>query len=95
MRYFYGFKLHLCYFGPWYKSMRDDPKAIVADPLFVEPGSGGIGRESLGGYKLKPGFPCIDAGVFVDMDSKKDFFGNPIRDGKIDMGAYEKKSKDQ
>lgn len=84
-----------CYFGPWYKDMPEDPMAIVADPLFAEPGSGGIGLESLAGYKLKPGSPCIDAGVFVDMDSKKDFFENPVKENTMDIGAYEHPAKDQ
>ena len=40
-----------------------DPKAVWADPLFVKPGSGGLGLSSLEGYKLKDGSPCLRAGV--------------------------------
>jgi hypothetical protein len=89
----YGTKFfNNCYFGPWYNGLPDDPKALLADPMFVEPGSGGIGLSTLGGYKLKPGSPCINAGVFIKMDIKQDFYGNPISDGINDIGVYEMKT---
>jgi hypothetical protein len=84
-----------CYFGPWLNGLPDDPEKLVADPLLVEPGGGGIGLSSLDGYKLKPGSPCIDAGVSIEMNSQRDFYGNPVNDGSIDMGVYEQQVLDQ
>ena len=63
--------------------------------MFVEPGSGGIGLSTLGGYKLQPGSPLVNAGEFIEMDSKREFFGNPIDDGAIDLGVYEQQAPDQ
>ncbi len=80
---------HNCYFGPWKNGLPDDPEKLVADPLFTAPGTGGQGLSSLGGYRLKPESPCINAGIFVPWNSKRDFFGNPVYDGSIDIGAFE------
>ena len=78
------------YFGPWKNGIPDDPKKIVADPLFVRPGSGGNGLSTLCGYMLREGSPAINAGIFVPMNGSRDYFGNPVEDGKPDLGAYEK-----
>jgi hypothetical protein len=91
----YGTKFfNNCYFGPWLNGLPNDPKKLVADPMFVEPGSGGIGLSTLGGYKLKPESPCINAGVSMpfEVKSERDFYGNPVNDGAIDIGAYEYKA---
>jgi hypothetical protein len=80
---------HNCYFGPWKNGLPDDPEKLVADPLFTAPGTGGVGLSSLGGYKLKPGSPCINTGIFIPWNSKRDFYGNPVNDGSVDIGAYE------
>lgn len=81
---------HNCYFGPWLNGLPDDPEKLLTDPMFVAPGAGGIGLSTLSGYKLQDGSPCLNAGVFIEMDSKRDFYGNPITDGAIDIGVYEK-----
>jgi len=81
--------LNNCYFGPWKNGLPDDPKKIEADPLFVAPGTGGNGLCTVGGYKLRPGSPCINTGLFVPLNSKRDYFGYPINDGSVDIGAYE------
>ena len=78
-----------CYFGPWKNGIPDDPKKLVADPMFVKPGSGGNGLSTLCGYMLREGSPCINTGLFVPMHGGRDFFGNPVEDGKPDFGAYE------
>jgi len=53
---------------------------IAEDPRFVK-----------GGYRLKAGSPCIDAGMNEDwMQDAVDLDGNPrIWAGTVDMGAYE------
>lgn len=78
-----------CYFGPWKNGIPDDPKKLVADPLFVAPGSGGEGLCSLKGYQLQPGSPCINTGMYIPFNGKKDFWGQPVNDGRADLGAYE------
>ncbi len=81
--------LNNCYYGPWKNGLPDDPQKIVADPIFIAPGTGGNGLHTLEGYKLRPGSPCINTGIFAALNSKRDYFGNPINDGSVDIGAYE------
>lgn len=78
-----------CYFGPWKNGIPDDPQKIMADPMFVAAGTGGDGMETLTGYKLRLGSPCINAGLPIPLNTSYDFFGNPIADGAFDIGAYE------
>lgn len=80
---------HNLYFGPWKNGLPDDAEKLVADPMFVAPGSGGEGLASLGGFRLKPGSPCINAGIPVAANAGRDFYGNPVNDGSIDIGVYE------
>lgn len=81
--------LHNCYFGPWKNGLPDDPEAMIADPLFVAPGTGGTGLSTTGGYRLQDGSPCINTGRHIPLDGGRDFFGNPVDDGHPDLGAYE------
>jgi hypothetical protein len=81
--------LNNCYYGPWKNGLPDDPKKMVADPLFVAPGTGGNGLCTLDGYKLQPASPCINAGMFIPLNSMRDYYGNPVSDGAVDIGAYE------
>ena len=82
------------YFGPWKNGIPDDPKKIVADPLFVAPGSGGNGLSTLYGYILNEGSPAINAGIFIPNNGCRDYFGNPVEDGIPDIGAYEQIGSD-
>jgi len=43
----------------------------------------------LEGYMLRPGSPCINAGLFVPANCNRDFFDNPVNDGSVDIGAFE------
>jgi hypothetical protein len=81
--------LNNCYYGPWKNGLPDDPKAIVADPEFVNPGTGGTGFCTLGGYRLRPESPCINAGMYIPSAGGRDFFGQPLSDGHPDVGAFE------
>jgi hypothetical protein len=80
---------HNCYFGPWKNGLPHDPEKLVADPLFMAPGTGGNGLSTLGGYQLREGSPCINTGMFIPLNSQRDFYGNPVNDGSVDYGAYE------
>jgi hypothetical protein len=84
-----GFFYNNLYYGPWKNGIPDDPKKIVGDPLFVKPGSGGNGLATLDGYMLREDSPAINAGIFIPLNGGRDFFGNPVEDGKPDLGAYE------
>jgi hypothetical protein len=77
-----------CFFGTWLNGVPEDPEKIVEDPMFIAPGTGGEGISTLGGYKLKPGSPLINAGIQLSF-MEHDYFGNPINDGSMDIGAYE------
>ena len=81
--------LHNCYYGPWKNGLPDDPEAILTDPGLVAPGTGGTGLCTLGGYELKADSPLINAGMYIPSAGCRDFFGNPLEDGKPDVGAFE------
>lgn len=81
--------LNNCYYGPWKNGLPDDPKAIVADPKFVAPGTGGFGLDSTSGYRLQDDSPCINAGMYIPFNGGRDFFGNAVDDGHPDIGAFE------
>ena len=68
----------------------EDPKAITSDPLLVSPGSGGDGLDSVSGYKLSAGSPCIGAGAPIANDGGRDFWGNAVPTaGAPDIGAHQ------
>jgi hypothetical protein len=48
-------------------------------------------REALNGYKLQNNSPCINAGIILNDNGGKDFFGNPLESDNTDIGAFEKK----
>jgi hypothetical protein len=72
--------------------------AVVADPLFMNPGKVDsdidmYDPERLSGYMLKANSPCIDAGILINDNGGKDFWGNALGAESIDIGAYEKQTK--
>lgn len=78
------------YFGPWKNGLPDDPQKLIADPMFVSPGSGKYGLSSLTGYMLKSGSPCFDNSVPVEVEGNiHDFYGNPLKNYPTDIGVYE------
>ncbi|MEJ2648038.1 MAG: right-handed parallel beta-helix repeat-containing protein [Sedimentisphaerales bacterium] len=80
---------HNCYFGPWKNGLPEDAEKLVADPMFVAPGTGKEGLASLVGYKLQLDSPCINAGTSIEGNGGRDFYGNPVNDGSPDIGVYE------
>ncbi|MEI8273102.1 MAG: T9SS type A sorting domain-containing protein, partial [Paludibacter sp.] len=80
---------HNCFFGNHPSTEPADAHKVTADPLFVNPGSGGIGLNTVDGYKLKTGSPCINSGIYIPKNGGKDYWGNTVGIGKPDMGAYE------
>ncbi len=67
-----------------------DAGAITVDPMLLAAGTGGIGLDTLKGYQLKPGSPCIGAAIPIPGNGGKDFWGNPVRpDGPTCIGVQE------
>lgn len=81
------------YYG--YDSTPEDSRKIIVDPMFTDPGTGGTGVlgdsaiDTLGGYRLQEDSPAIDAGLEIENNGGRDYFGTPLADGKTDIGAAE------
>jgi hypothetical protein len=67
-----------------------DPHKLTSDPLLVAPGMGGLGLNSLAGYQVRAGSPCLDSGVTVSESGGRDFWNNAVPfNGATDRGAHE------
>ncbi len=75
------------YFGAG--QVDDDAKKILADPRLLSPGAGGMGLDSLAGYKLSPGSPALAAGLLVLGNGGRDYWCNLVSDSATPhLGAY-------
>lgn len=81
---------HNWYFGPWLNGLPDDPEKMTGDPMFVAPGSGGVGLATLAGYRLRSNSPCIRTGIAIENNGQWDFYGNPLTPGAVSYGVFEK-----
>lgn len=72
-----------------YSSLPEDDGIITAEPGLTAPGTAGLGWDSVDGYQLKPDSPCIDKGIQIENNGGRDYWGNPLSDGKPDIGAHE------
>lgn len=66
---------------------KEDSHQINSDPRFVKPGTGCDGFGTLDGYRILSGSPCIGAGLAMPENGGRDFFGNHIPNGRLDIGA--------
>ena len=67
-----------------------DPHKLTSDPKFVAPGTSGLGRNTVGGYCLRPDSPCINSGMVIADNGGQDYWGNAVPTGAgPDRGAYE------
>ena len=78
----------------FYNVISKGENAITADPLLLNPGTGGTNinmrdPERLSGYRLKENSPCLEGGATISENGKKDFWGNALYNGLPDIGAYE------
>lgn len=80
----YGYNV---YYGK--NSVASDSHKITADPKLVNPGSGGIGINTVDGYKLQPDSPCINSGVPVTPNGGRDYWGAALYNRAPDRGACE------
>jgi hypothetical protein len=70
----------------------DDPHALVADPLLLDPGHATTGLRSLAGYALRSYSPAIDSGQTLQDNGGKDFLGTKVPQCYgVDRGAVESK----
>jgi len=68
-----------------------DAGAVTADPMLVNPGSGGEGLDSLEGYRLREGSPWVGAGVVMPENGGRDFWGNAMAAEEApDIGAHQR-----
>lgn len=67
-----------------------DANKLTSNPLFVNPGSGTTGINSLNGYKLQIGSSAIGNGSLISNNGSKDYFGNNVSSSIApNRGAYE------
>ena len=67
-----------------------DTNAICKDPLLENAGSGGIGRNTLAGYKLEENSPAMSAGTVIENNGGYDFWGNRVSSTQQpNIGAYQ------
>jgi hypothetical protein len=78
-----------CFYGYHPSNEPTDSHKITTNPLLVNPGSGGIGLNTVDGYKLQKNSPCINAGVKIQNNGGKDYWGNVVSSSRPDIGAYE------
>ncbi|MFW5877549.1 MAG: DUF7594 domain-containing protein [bacterium] len=79
------------YYGYHPANEPDDPEKITADPLMLNPGSGGMGLGTVTGYKLKAGSPAIGTGIVVPDNGGRDYFNNEVSSAeKPNIGFHNK-----
>lgn len=78
-----------CFYGNHPSSEPTDNNKITADPKLLAPGTGGVGINSVDGYQLQEGSPCIDAGKTIPNNGGFDYWGNALTDSITDVGAHE------
>jgi hypothetical protein len=78
-----------CFYGNHPFNEPTDNHKITTDPMFVNPGSGGTGLNTVDGYKLKIGSPCRNAGISIPFNGGRDYWGNGLTIGKPTIGAFE------
>ena len=80
-----------CYAGNW-GLLPTDNGAILADPLFLNPGQGGQNAENLGAYTLTTNSLCIGKGAIMNTNGGTDILGNNVPQGTSpDVGAIQHK----
>lgn len=77
-----------------YTSQPEDRGLVTADPRLSAPGTAAFGLDSTAGYRLVPDSACIDAGIQIQDNGGRDYFGNSVIDGLTDIGAHEAVIKD-
>ncbi|PYV09225.1 MAG: hypothetical protein DMG07_23765 [Acidobacteria bacterium] len=61
-----------------FRDLPSDWRKMTSDPMLASPGTGREGLASLAGYMLRPGSPCLGAGIPIAGNGGRDFWGNPV-----------------
>lgn len=66
-----------------------DANKIIANPLFMNPGSGIAGILYLDGYKLQVGSPALSSGRIINNNGGLDFYGTALPATAPNRGVYQ------
>jgi hypothetical protein len=85
------------FFGQHPAGEPSDAHKLTTDPKLSAPGTGTDGLDSMSGYKLQFGSPCIDSGLTITAEitgnsnaGSLDYWGNQVPyNGATDRGAHE------
>jgi uncharacterized protein YaiE (UPF0345 family) len=80
---------HNTFYGNLASTEPADANKIRSNPLLVNPGTGAFGINTLGGYKLQNGSPCVNTGTVITNNGGLDYWGNILYNGLPDRGANE------
>jgi len=70
------------------KAPADDPHALTTDPQWIDRGQGGVGRQTLSGYRLQPKSLSKGSGKLIENNGGHDFWGNAVPScNRTDRGA--------
>ena len=78
-----------CFYGIHPSTEPADSHKVTGDPKLVNPGSGGLGINSVSGYKIQSGSSCINTGKVIAGNGGLDYWGNILYNGLPDIGAHE------
>ena len=83
------------FFGP-FAGRPDDPAGFSADPLFVAPGTGANGLDTVQGYRLRADSPYLGKGARLEKSGGRDFGGERIDVNALpDIGAWQAKGNER
>jgi hypothetical protein len=80
---------HNTFYGAHPTPEPNDPNKLTTDPMFVNPGAGNIGRNTLNGYKLQSGSPAFGSGKLISNNGGQDFYGNLINTATPNRGVFD------
>ncbi|HEC41468.1 MAG TPA: right-handed parallel beta-helix repeat-containing protein [Bacteroides sp.] len=81
---------HNIFYGKPVANEPVDENKIISDPMFIDPGSGGMGFSSIEGYKINQGSPAINTGKIIPGNVGVDLWGNEITENQsTDRGVME------
>jgi hypothetical protein len=58
--------------------------------MLINIGSGGNGLDTVSGYMLQNGSPCLGVGHKMTNDGGMDYWGNPLPSTSPDVGVHQK-----
>jgi hypothetical protein len=80
---------HNLLYGNHPVSEPENTNPVTANPLLVAQGSGGIGWNTVDGYKLREGSPALGAGAIITDNGGRDYWGNSVSAANPpNIGAY-------